>query len=289
MYRSTVEESARLEDNLLTASRDGKLDEVMRLVQAFPDLIHSPNVAGNTPLHLAVIKGQVEIIEFLLKNGAKIDAVNNCGLTPFCESLLRVPPYHDHYPLETFERIVKLFIEAGLDLNETAHISKSYLGDLAFSGALEASKILVANGADINIQDQFGFTPLHSAACGVRKGYFEKEQAEVGKWLISIGADKNAKTNDGKTALDFAKKFEHSDLVNLLKPHSPYPFFLQHLKVESKQLADKKVANALWLSDKDVTTTNISKSEFGLWAEKKSLCFNQDNVEESLSQYVMKK
>jgi len=48
-----------------------------------------------------------------------------------------------------------------------------------------------------------------------------------------------------------------------------HPFFLQHLKVQSKQLTAKKGANALWLSDKDVTTTNISKSEFGLWAEKK--------------------
>lgn len=78
-------------------------------------------------------------------------------------------------------------------------------------------------------------------------------------------------SNDGETALDFAKKFEHSDLINLLKTHSPYPFFLQHLKVQSKQLTAKKVANALWLSDKDVTTTNISKSEFGLWAEKSSM------------------
>lgn len=272
-------------DNLLTASRDRKLEEVIRLVKTFPDLIHSKTDAGNTPLHLAAMTRQVEVIEFLLKNGARIDAVNHAGANPFYKSLWHVPPYSEHYSLETFERIVKLFIKAGLDLNETAHVSKSYLGQLAFSGALETCKILVANGADINIQDQFGFTPLHNACCGFRR----KEQEEVAKWLVSIGADKSIKTNNGETALDFAENFEHRGIVDLLRPNPPYPFFLHYLKVKPKQLTPEKVANALWLSDKDAKTTKISKSEFRLWASKQELHFNPDDVEQCLSSYVMKK
>ncbi|RUR16033.1 hypothetical protein ELY21_13795 [Legionella sp. km535] len=295
MYEAKYNKNAKLwinkcfKDNLLTAIRDGKLTEAMRLVETFPDLVHSKDVVGNTPLHLAVIKGQVEVIEFLLNNGARIDAVNDAGANPFCGSLLCVPPFYDHYSLETFERIVKLFIKAGVDLNETAHISKSYLGNLAFSGALEACKILVANGAYINIQDQFGYTPLHIASCGVKKGYFEKEQEEVAKWLVSIGANKNIKTNNGETALDFAEKFEHRGIVDLLRPNPPYPFFLHYLKVKPKQLTPEKVANALWLSDKDAKTTKISKSEFRLWASKQELHFNPDDVEKCLSTYVMKR
>ncbi|RUR19620.1 hypothetical protein ELY21_03215 [Legionella sp. km535] len=272
-------------DNLLSASCDGKLNEAVRLVETFPDLIHSKTDAGNTPLHLAAMTGQVEVIEFLLKNGARIDTVNHAGSNPFHKFL----QFLDPYLTETFERIVNLFIEAGLDLNKTSHVSKSYLGQLASSGDLEACKILVAKGADFNIQDQFGFTPLHYASCGDKNDYFEKEQEEVAKWLVSIGADKNIKANNGKRALDFAEEFEHRSIVDLLRPNPPYPFFLHYLKVKPKQLTPEKVANALWLSDKDAKTTQVSKSEFRLWASKQELHFNPDDVEHCLSSYVMKK
>jgi len=159
-----------------------------------------------------VMMGQVEVIEFLLKNGAKIDVVNDYSCKPFCLSLQKVPPFHDHYPIETFEKIVKLFIEAGLDLNDTARISKSYLGTLALSGALEAIKILVAYGADINIQDQHGFTPLHNAAVD---SSFKKEQTEVTKWLISVGADIKIKTNDGRTFNNFSGGITADNHLNI--------------------------------------------------------------------------
>jgi ankyrin repeat protein len=272
-------------DNLFTAIMNGKLNEALRLITTFPASVHTRYQGGDTPLHLAVRMGQVEVIEHLLKNGARIDAENYSELKPFSEFLRRVPPYPDHYPIETFERIVKLFIQAGLDLNKTAHISRYYFERLALAGALEAIKILVAYGADVNLQDQFGWTVLHHLAAF--KGRFENKQEEVVKWLLNVGADKNITNTGGKTALDFAKYSEHREMINLLREPS-YPFFLQHLKVKPKKLTAETVAHSLWLTDKDVKTTNASKSEFGLWVSKQDLHFTQDDIEQCLTSYVMK-
>jgi hypothetical protein len=54
-------------------------------------------------------------------------------------------------------------------------------------------------------------TSLHLAA---RLGY-----KEVTKFLIVSGADVNAKSNQGLTALDYAVKGNHKDLADLLRKH----------------------------------------------------------------------
>ena len=271
-------------DTLFTAIMNGKLTEAVRLITTFPASVHTRYQGGDTPLHLAVRMGLVEVIEHLLKSGARIDAENYSKQKPLCELLQRVPPYRAHYPIETFERILNLFIHAGLDLNNTAHRSRYYLEDLALAGALEAIKILVAYGANINAQDQSGWTVLHHLAAF--KDRFENRQDEVVTWLLNIGVNKNSTTIGGKTALDFAKYFEHREMINLLQD-PPYPFFLQHLKVKPKKLTAEKVAHSLWLSDKDVKTTTASKSEFVFWASKQELNFTQDDIEQCLTSYVM--
>lgn len=275
-------------DNLLTACRDGKLREAQQILKIYPNLLHHSNARGNTPLHLAVITGQIEIIEFLLKSGANIHAVNNNSIPPFCDSLLQVPPLKNIYSTESFTKLVTLFMKAGLDLNATANVSNSYLGHLASAGALDAIKILIAKGANINIQDQFGLTPLHHASCGVYKGCYEKEQEEVAKWLVSKGADKTIKTHQGEVALDFAKRFQHEGIINLLST-KPKPFFLQNLKIPLKKTNAATVANALWLSDKNADTTKAALKEFGFWAKSQNLSFDEKEVEKELSVYQMKK
>jgi ankyrin repeat protein len=53
--------------------------------------------------------------------------------------------------------------------------------------------------------------PLHVAAFQGRK--------EMAEWLIARGADINAKTNEGKTALQYAKSNNHKDVADLLRKH----------------------------------------------------------------------
>lgn len=58
-------------------------------------------------------------------------------------------------------------------------------------------KIALNNGADINAIDEYGYTPLHSAA---KNGYLE-----IVKVLVEQGADVNIRTVDGKTPAQLAE------------------------------------------------------------------------------------
>jgi ankyrin repeat protein len=82
------------------------------------------------------------------------------------------------------------------------------LHEAAKAGDSERVKSLIANGADINSQDENDNTPLYFAAV---RGY--KTITEV---LITNGADVGAKTNRGQTAMDFARSRKHKDIVDLL-------------------------------------------------------------------------
>ena len=78
---------------------------------------------------------------------------------------------------------------------------QGWLGGVALhqacdNGHLECAKALLGAGADINKQDNDGYTPLMYAAwCG---------KIEVVRELLKRGAKKEMKNNGGKTAYDYA-------------------------------------------------------------------------------------
>ena len=75
----------------------------------------------------------------------------------------------------------------------------------AREGNIEAVKQHLAAGADVNVKDNNGCTPLHTAT---------KEIAEL---LIAKGVDVNAKDDFGRTPLDFAKPYPKT--ADLLRKH----------------------------------------------------------------------
>ena len=80
--------------------------------------------------------------------------------------------------------------------------------DAALEGNIEVVKQHLAAGADVDTKHELYGTPLHSAA--------NKEIAEL---LIVKGADLNAKNEGGKTPLDWAIKWNHPELADLLRKH----------------------------------------------------------------------
>lgn len=61
----------------------------------------------------------------------------------------------------------------------------------------------------VNIVDNFGWTPLMSAAYS--------GNIEIIKFLLKLGANKSLQDKSGHTALDFAIKKNHPDIVTMLK------------------------------------------------------------------------
>lgn len=80
-------------------------------------------------------------------------------------------------------------------------------------------KLLIENGAEINIKDNDGNTPLHYAA---KRGFMG-----IIRLLVENGADINAKNNDGQTPNDisFFKGNVFGYLIYCLKPIQNEHFF----------------------------------------------------------------
>jgi ankyrin repeat protein len=79
---------------------------------------------------------------------------------------------------------------------------------VAGRGHAAIARRLVEVGADVNVRQRHGWTPLHGA---VHMG-----DADLVRFLLSHGADPKAATDDGETAIDMARKAGDQQMVELL-------------------------------------------------------------------------
>lgn len=63
--------------NISTAAHEGKLFIVRQIVQAEPSAVNSKDEDDRIPLHWAASGGHLNITEYLLLNGSKVDAVDD--------------------------------------------------------------------------------------------------------------------------------------------------------------------------------------------------------------------
>lgn len=110
-----------------------------------------------TPLKLACAVGNAAIVEKLLKAGAGADyhGVNGeCKPMP-TSTALTVAALNGHV------EACKLLIQYGAEINPKNPDNSSPLHAAARNGNAEIIKILIAHGADLNAQNDFGVTALH--------------------------------------------------------------------------------------------------------------------------------
>ena len=93
----------------------------------------------------------------------------------------------------------------------TAKAPAISIHEAAANGNIEAVKQHIAAGTDVNVKNEFGWTPLYYAAWGGHK--------EIVELLIAKGADVNAKIEvgdyKGQTPLDLAE----DEIADLIRKH----------------------------------------------------------------------
>ncbi|MFC1841840.1 ankyrin repeat domain-containing protein [Candidatus Dependentiae bacterium] len=149
------------------------------------------------PLHLAAINGYLEVVEFLVKNGAKVNEKDK---------------WTKNTPLHLAAKYRYLKVTKFLVKNEAKVNEKNKWGNTPLheaTGHLEVVKFLVKKGAEVNAKSNNGSTPLHLAAVN---GYLE-----VVKFLVKNGAKVNAKnSHNSSTPLHLAAVNGHLEVVKFL-------------------------------------------------------------------------
>ena len=132
---------------------------------------------GFTPLHIAALTAQEQLVDILLSNGAEASGV---------------PVITAYYGLNS--KIVDLLLTHGASVSATdSRQNKTALTWTAEIGSPNTLKVLLSHGANVHHQDKHGSSALHYAGANARN--------ESIKLLLEAGADPNLLDLGGCTAL----------------------------------------------------------------------------------------
>lgn len=167
---------------------------------------------GATPLMIATTNRDPEMIALLAARGADVNDTDKTGLAPLHRAVLR-----NHVPT------IEALAAAGADLEKTSLAGLTPLGLAISEGMRWASAALIDLGASID--QRFGedeLTPLMVLATQdptqSRNARVNGEPSviEIAEKLVRQGADVNATTRHGVTALMIAAGGEHNAMLGYL-------------------------------------------------------------------------
>ncbi len=106
---------------------------------------------------------------------------------------------------------VSALLASGVNLNERTSNGSFALNNAAVENQVDAMRVLLDRGADPNVQNSQGDTPL---ICATK---YAGGKAATVKMLVEAGTDLAVKDDKGNTALDYAKAKEQQEAVALLE------------------------------------------------------------------------
>ncbi|XP_045467265.1 ankyrin repeat domain-containing protein 12-like [Harmonia axyridis] len=179
----------------------------------------------NTALHVAVTMPRLDITRYLLTNRADVEAKNSYGKTPlFCAveynrieqailllqygASMRERDKNDNTVLHDLcsqrgkinYEMFEFLLDIGCDPNSFGYNRLTPLGILAKCNPdeIECAKLLIRRGANVNLQDKFGNTPLHRLV-------YDCDELHIPAFfnlLIKNGADTKILNHKNKSFLD---------------------------------------------------------------------------------------
>ncbi len=204
--------SSRGRTAVFLAAMGGRSEALVRLLASRDANLGVIDTFKMTLLHAATIGNDTETIRFLVGKGLDVNAVNGIGFTPlvFAASAGNV-------------EAAQLLVAKGANVNTVTAppFQKVKAGTIAlgsFTPLLMASTaapaelitLLLDAGAHVNVSDARGMTPLMLAVAT------DRPNLEVIRLLLAKGVDIRATDQNGETALDWARKYESADVIDVL-------------------------------------------------------------------------
>lgn len=192
------------------------------------------DVGQGTPLHEAVIGGNLAAVKGILEGYPVPDSRDDKGRTPLHEIGVCVDGavVFTKGQATNAKEIIDKLIAYGAEIDAKDNKGQTPLHKMAMCCSKEATfadgKVvhvkgiadrLLEYGADIDAKDNSGKTPLHTAV--------EKGNIELAKHLVSKGADLTVEANPtkegkkGKTPLDYATNTATKNILRNIKPEKP--------------------------------------------------------------------
>jgi len=141
-------------------------------------IINLKNKQVNTPLHEAIKKGNIEIIQTLMQDGTNLNTQNKIGDTPLHEAIKN----------ENIG-IIQILLQHGSDPNIPNIKGDTSLHEAIKKGNIVIVQILMQRGSDPDILNQMGNTPLHEANVCYNIKEVRNNYKEIIRILINSGAN----------------------------------------------------------------------------------------------------
>lgn len=169
--------------------------EIVRmLVEAGADIDAPSEVNGKNALHLSAELGDVGLVALLVELGANVESRDLRGQTA-----MHLAARGEHV------LAVSRLIDAGAEV-DSQELGKGLtpLMIASFQGSVELVKLLIDAGADVNAVNAHGRTPFFFATTD--EGYVNAGDGEVIRYLVESGADVSWQDEQGLTRLAAAKQ-----------------------------------------------------------------------------------
>ncbi|XP_048452201.1 ankyrin repeat domain-containing protein 12 isoform X2 [Rhincodon typus] len=213
------------------------------------DKVNKRNERGETPLHMAAIRGETKQVKELISQGADVNVKDFAGWTPL----------HEACNLGYYE-VAKQLILAGADVNTQGLDNDTPLHDAASNGHRDIVKLLLRNGGDAYQMNHRGERPVDVADSD------EMEQLLKGELPLSDDDDDDSCTESEE--LPSVNPSSIDDIMDDSEPEKELKTDTNQQLTPCKSLASSAVDEYEFKDDDD---DEVEEEEMGKLVDQKRI------------------